>query len=63
MSTALTTSFRCVPLDSRRSRGLREPDTIARAEAKRLYVKCTPYLVTGCVGSQPLPVPQVWISL
>ena len=52
-------SARCVPLDSRRSRGLREPDSIARAEAKRLYVRRTPYLVTGCLGRSPLPLPQV----
>ena len=52
-------SARCGPLGSRRSRGLREPDSIARAEAKRLYVRRTPYLVTGCVGRSPLPLPEV----
>ena len=55
-------SARCVPLDSRRSRGLREPDSIARAEAKRLYVQRTPYLVTGCIGRAPLPLPQVRVT-
>ena len=41
------------------SRGLREPETMAMAEAKRLYVRKTPYLVTGCVGMPFLPMPPV----
>ncbi|GAX81946.1 hypothetical protein CEUSTIGMA_g9374.t1 [Chlamydomonas eustigma] len=52
-------SARCIPLLSCRSRGLREPEHIARAEAKRLYVKRNPYLVTGCLRRQPLPLPQL----
>eukprot|EP00798_Chlamydomonas_sp_ICE-L_P008008 gene8008-1237_t len=52
-------SARCAPQPSRRSRGLREPDTLSKSEAKRLYVRKTPYLVNGCVGMPFLPMPPL----